>query len=1174
MKSYWFGMDNNADRTYNKNQENIDYHEISPSGQTAGIEIKNLSKSFNRKTAVNGISLDLYKGQITALLGHNGAGKTTTISVITGMYPPTDGTVYVNGFDVRKNLFQARESMGYCPQISSFFNELTVEEHLELIATLKGYPLKDVNNEIHRILSQVHLQEKMNSLAPSLSGGMKRKLSLAMALIGDTKVLLLDEPTAGLDPEARKEVWNILQSIRSDRTVLLTTHYMEEADALGDRIAIMHEGLIFCAGSPLYLKNKFGKQDCAGYHLRMVKKDGFDSQSVMKYVNEILPAEAERDSGREFSLVIEFSHVAKFPEFFHKFHADLVKLKVESFSVSVTNMEDVFLKVGQMATQMNEEENGSIEMKKRGTGEKGDALRRFTDNDKKSGISLILMQFYGLFLKRFHHNKRQISSLLMQILFPLVIMGAIVAISKAISQENKIPPSFDLNLNIYKDSKVLLRKSDTTWANETAKRFTDLVKSEQGKVFLTDNITKSALDIAEKHLYVYLKEYPVAAEINQTDSTTLKLNAYYNRYTTYGGLISLNLIDNLKLQYVKPHASITAKKSQFPVSDGMGLQLGVTFILIIFIPLATVFMSSTSVLFLINERVSKSKHLQLMTGVPHVIFWSAHLVWDAVICNTITLIGSIILLTGTILGNTSASQGATILLFLLYNWAAIPFTYIFSFIVKRPATGFAIPVALTLLISFVIGPLSLITSVFPSPSLTKAIGPLDDIFRIIPAYSLGKGVSLISLGTSLAKQCPNFQKYCTQIDEGFQYLICCRKTTFNIFGMDTLETGQEMVYLLCSGLFFWLIILFSESRISRMVFIAAWKTLFRDEASVDPPSSSDQDVLEEENETSDISKSHLNALVVRHLRKRFRKCLAVADVSFRVVKEECFGLLGINGAGKTTTFSMLTGDEDITSGDAFSGAYNIETNFTQFQSQIGYCPQFDPLLVLLTTREMLFLFARLRGVKAEKIDEVVKTLIDLVGLTQYADKKCGIYSGGNKRKLSIALAIMGTPPLVFLDEPTAGIDPVARRQVWDLLTAIKASGTSVVLTSHSMEECEALCDRLTIMVRGKLQCIGSVSHLKNKYGQGYTIYANMKLLEDGHDDNRRLHIVQAIQTQIYSLSLKYHNLGILTLHVNDPRETWAHMFDVMERIKKDFQLENYAITATTLEEVFLSFARQ
>ncbi|KAG1691214.1 ATP-binding cassette sub-family A member 17 [Nymphon striatum] len=1083
MKSYWFGMDNNADRTYNKNQENIDYHEISPSGQTAGIEIKNLSKSFNRKTAVNGISLDLYKGQITALLGHNGAGKTTTISVITGMYPPTDGTVYVNGFDVRKNLFQARESMGYCPQISSFFNELTVEEHLELIATLKGYPLKDVNNEIHRILSQVHLQEKMNSLAPSLSGGMKRKLSLAMALIGDTKVLLLDEPTAGLDPEARKEVWNILQSIRSDRTVLLTTHYMEEADALGDRIAIMHEGLIFCAGSPLYLKNKFG----AGYHLRMVKKDGFDSQSVMKYVNEILPAEAERDSGREFSLVIEFSHVAKFPEFFHKFHADLVKLKVESFSVSVTNMEDVFLKVGQMATQMNEEENGSIEMKKRGTGEKGDALRRFTDNDKKSGISLILMQFYGLFLKRFHHNKRQISSLLMQILFPLVIMGAIVAISKAISQENKIPPSFDLNLNIYKDSKVLLRKSDTTWANETAKRFTDLVKSEQGKVFLTDNITKSALDIAEKHLYVYLKEYPVAAEINQTDSTTLKLNAYYNRYTTYGGLISLNLIDNLKLQYVKPHASITAKKSQFPVSDGMG---------------------------------------------------------------------------------------ATILLFLLYNWAAIPFTYIFSFIVKRPATGFAIPVALTLLISFVIGPLSLITSVFPSPSLTKAIGPLDDIFRIIPAYSLGKGVSLISLGTSLAKQCPNFQKYCTQIDEGFQYLICCRKTTFNIFGMDTLETGQEMVYLLCSGLFFWLIILFSESRISRMVFIAAWKTLFRDEASVDPPSSSDQDVLEEENETSDISKSHLNALVVRHLRKRFRKCLAVADVSFRVVKEECFGLLGINGAGKTTTFSMLTGDEDITSGDAFSGAYNIETNFTQFQSQIGYCPQFDPLLVLLTTREMLFLFARLRGVKAEKIDEVVKTLIDLVGLTQYADKKCGIYSGGNKRKLSIALAIMGTPPLVFLDEPTAGIDPVARRQVWDLLTAIKASGTSVVLTSHSMEECEALCDRLTIMVRGKLQCIGSVSHLKNKYGQGYTIYANMKLLEDGHDDNRRLHIVQAIQTQIYSLSLKYHNLGILTLHVNDPRETWAHMFDVMERIKKDFQLENYAITATTLEEVFLSFARQ
>ncbi|KAG1691223.1 ATP-binding cassette sub-family A member 3 [Nymphon striatum] len=377
VKSYWFGTKDNSGITHS--QENIDYYEVTPRGQTAGIAIKNLSKIFNGKTAVNGISLDLYKGQITALLGHNGAGKTTTISVITGMYPPTDGTVLVNGFDVCKNLNQARKSMGYCPQISTYFNELTVAEHLNLIATLKGYPSSDMNNEIDRIISQVNLQEKKNSVAQSLSGGMKRKLSLAMALIGDTKVLLLDEPTAGLDPEARKEVWNILQSIRSDRTVLLTTHYMEEADALGDRIAIMHEGLIFCAGSPLYLKNKFG----AGYHLRMVKKDGFDNQIVMDYVNQILPAKAERDSGREFSLIIEFEHVAKFPGFFEQFQADLDKLKVESFSVSVTNMEDVFLKVGEMATQTKEEENGSLEMDNRINSEKSNVLRRFTDTDKK-----------------------------------------------------------------------------------------------------------------------------------------------------------------------------------------------------------------------------------------------------------------------------------------------------------------------------------------------------------------------------------------------------------------------------------------------------------------------------------------------------------------------------------------------------------------------------------------------------------------------------------------------------------------------------------------------------------------------------------------------------------------------------------------------------------------------
>ncbi|KAG1714019.1 ATP-binding cassette sub-family A member 3 [Nymphon striatum] len=1235
-KSYWCGAKvkeilNHDDSSSEENE----YIEIPPTGLKAGIEIKNLSKfgslhgthidilflmqythiglpslmrlilihghpglikmdwykssiqifkvGSSRKTAVNKMSLKFFKGQVTALLGRNGAGKTTAISMISGMYPPSDGTVYVNGYDVRTNLHEARKSLGYCPQVSAYLDELTVKEHLQLIATLKGYPSDLMPTEIEKVIDQVKLKDKTNESASVLSGGMKRRLSLAMALIGDTKVLLLDEPTSGLDPEARKEVWNILQSVRAEKTVLLTTHYMEEADALGDRIAFMSDGSLFSVGTPLFLKNKFG----AGYHLRMIKKDDCDVERILVFVREMLQAEIERDSGKELSLVIDFKDTNKFPDFFRNFQSCLENLCIESFSVSVTNMEDVFLKVDELVVKSNSNiEKDELDSDSKIDGNIGDhtplKIKMFKPEEYHTGIKLIFMQVYALFLKRFHYSKRQVGSFCFLFVLPIAFVSAGVLIGNHFNDNTPIQNGTSTKVSLadmYKDTNVLYHGEN----DNIGALFKHEIEDQGCTPVEANDIQKRILKIADSSLYNYKYLYPIGAKIVSNASET-NLTAMHNPFNPFGELISVNLIDNALLRSIHPGKTIETFNHPFPTVS-LALSMSVTPVLImIFMSMAMSFMSANCILFLVTERENKSKHLQLMTGVHPLVYWFSQFLWDILVCMVVSTICFLILIYGSDIGITDESRGALFMLFLMYNFAAIPLSYLFSFFTRKPTVSFLILVGINIVFGIAIGPQNIFEGYNQNDNSTTEVvfNDLNKIVKMFPTYAISRTVAFMSNGTSYISYCRKFMQYClyNPSDHGdfSVYKVCCTAggIHYEPYGFDEDACGTSFIYMLCTGLACIFLLVLIESPLFAIInrkFNAISKV-----QDYELESSEDGDVLEERQKISaSLRNSELfsnYALITKKLQKKFKNCLAVADVTFGVMNQEYFGLLGVNGAGKTTTFSMLASDITMTAGEAFCKGYDAHEDLRKFQKQIGYCPQFDAILEFLTGREMLFLFARLRGIPSKEIKILAESLINLVNLAEHADKMCGIYSGGNKRKLSIAMAVIGLPPILFLDEPTSGIDPVSRRYIWNLLTSLKSSGISVVLTSHSMEECEALCDRLTIMVKGRLQCIGTIPHLKNKFGQGYTIYANMKLLIDGHDENRRMAITRILQNKVPSVVLKNFNLGMLNFHVRDPTEKWSNMFEVMESIKAEKYVEDYAITETTLEEVFLSFAEQ
>jgi ABC-2 type transport system ATP-binding protein len=222
------------------------------------IIIENLTEKFEDVTAIDGLSLEIEKGELFGLLGPNGAGKTTTIKVLCGLLKPTSGSVQVAGHDIRKEIDKVKEIIGVCPQDTATYAFLSGRENVELFGNLHTMPKGKLKKNTEELLEKMSLKEDANRRLGKYSGGMKRRINLIIALVHDPEIAFLDEPTVAMDPQSRHAVWDFIKELETKgKTIILTTHYMEEAQELCDRIGIMDHGKLIALGTPKQLMDKF-----------------------------------------------------------------------------------------------------------------------------------------------------------------------------------------------------------------------------------------------------------------------------------------------------------------------------------------------------------------------------------------------------------------------------------------------------------------------------------------------------------------------------------------------------------------------------------------------------------------------------------------------------------------------------------------------------------------------------------------------------------------------------------------------------------------------------------------------------------------------------------------------------------------------------------------------------
>jgi len=349
------------------------------------VKITDLSKRFGSIFALHDVNLDMSRGEIYSILGPNGAGKTTLINMLLGLIVPTKGTIRINGKILHENVDVVREKTGYCAQETLLYDELTVEQHLELFEGIRNVG----HSKMPELLSKLFLTDSRYKQAKTLSGGQKRKLSVALAFVGNSNFIVLDEPTAGMDTDSRQGLWTLINENKTNRLIVLTTQNLEEADELANRIAILNSGvLVDQPQSPIEWKRKYGY----GYKLIIENQENASKIRELILKNFANISEGSKDSsGKNITFMLPDTDARKYADLFRMLENYRIK-----FSIEYSSLEDAYLNIANLDSKSKNFENNLSNIQS----------ERLFSNINNNKSATIFMQFLGLFKIRYLSFKR------------------------------------------------------------------------------------------------------------------------------------------------------------------------------------------------------------------------------------------------------------------------------------------------------------------------------------------------------------------------------------------------------------------------------------------------------------------------------------------------------------------------------------------------------------------------------------------------------------------------------------------------------------------------------------------------------------------------------------------------------------------------------------------------
>ena len=1093
-----------------RNHEDLNEINSSLKSQNLYLNIQNVTRKYDQLIAVNNFSGELFKNEIFCLLGHNGAGKTTLLKMISGVEDPDNGDIFLNNISVVTNKKYLYKNIGLCQQENIFFDYLTVSEHLKYMIEIKGLE-KDIE-QINTLINKIDLKDKKDAICKTLSGGEKRKLCIALALIGDSQLVLLDEPISGLDVIAKKALWDFLNEYKQNRIIILTTHSLDEAEYLGDRIGIMNDGDFICSGTSSYLKSKYP----CGFNLNLLLNPAvFNDNCKQQLYNQLIKYEPNLEikisSKSLFSINIQ-SNNKNIKEIFDIIENNKEEYGIDDFTVSSTSLEDVFIKLNHKLTAINDEKNENneiIDIQENNS---------FNRNNNPDTFFSQLKAHMKRGILSFWRNKvfsiiELLASLYIIYIYVILYSSTLGQVTKSILDLNELLEINDIF--ICEDNKDFY-KSSYVYQDLSSVRLETIENKKDKNDFIEEIYQNAVGNIGKAGICV--------TNINEKDKTNYEI---FNTEIpmSYPGYIMANTMLTVSA-FLKKEFNIDGAifdKIIYEQADEEGIILQIQ-IMITLCYITTISLCIYLGIIIgptIKERIKNIKHILYLSGSNMWSYWCGFYLIDIL---RLLLFSSLAAVSLYFINGYASYIWLDLI---IVSFSSLFLAYCLSFFFQKEASGQSA--------------MMYIVSIF---SLLALI-----VFIMIYALKINIDYSFLfnAYNFTILDITPITSFLLSSIRVAIGYFVFenfadkdIDKVPIPPYGdiyhpRDYIYTSIIVNFINC-GVYFVLLILLESGKI--WIFLNNIKIKFllkesnitfsKEEISEEFHSNNVLDntpLLDEKNNDNNIintstnnnsdNRNSTNNVCVQNeinkinndienklttkiigLKKTYWVCCkknvrAVNNLYLGLENNEKFGLLGFNGSGKTTTFKAITKEILFDSGDIILFGYNNKTQFEKIRQSIGYCPQENPLYDYMKVKEIIQFYLEIKG-----INESVQNICEAFDLDQYSETYCINLSGGNKRKLSFAISLMCKPKILLLDEPSTGVDPESRRIMWKKIMELtkKTNRLNMILSTHSMEEAEVLCDTVSWLKSGNFLSIGNPEKLKIKLSAGYKLHIKFKQL--------------------------------------------------------------------------------
>ncbi|XP_053563210.1 cholesterol transporter ABCA5 isoform X2 [Bombina bombina] len=1135
------------------------------------IRINCLHKSFKKKNkqieALQGFSCDMYEGQITALLGHSSTGKTTLLNILSGLCPPSNGiaTIYGHRVTDMDEIQELRKVMGTCQQTDINFDVLTVEENLSIFASLRGIDNKTKEQEINKILYDLDMHAVKHNQVSKLSVGQKRKLSVAIAILGDPKVLLLDEPTAGMDSCSRYTVWNLLRNRKSNHVIVFSTHIMEEADILADRKAVISQGTLKCVGSSLFLKSKLG----VGYCLSMDIETLCDVSRLTELIRTHIPGVCltqQRETSVLYSLPLR--DMDKFPGLFSALESN-TDLGVITYGVSMTTLADVFFKL-EVEAEIDQTDQGILSQQKVDDETKWKSMEEIeqsllqlpeTDACTVSGKSLWKQQAFTIAKLHFRNLFREAKSVRHVSFFFFLFLIIEVAVFFIVRYNRKIVSLIRLSPDVY-----FLHPGQTSYKYLTSLLVQNSTGTNIDDLLSAFNSQRIKVELINGSNYASVSPHNAALNVQGIGKNyTFEIN--FNRTMVYILPVLINTISNTLLRLYNVTDSINIWSNPF-IQDTNDT----SFRIYMFVLVTYLGMTSSGMLPYIamqnafNHKVKAYTQLK-MAGLYPSAYWIGQAVVDMPFFFLILIVmsGSLLFFDSGI--SVSAVTCVCVMFCLIgYVPAVILLSYVASFTYKKITNTrqcWLLIFAIAALISITV---TEVASIIGNNLIATVLHHLFCI--LVPLYPL---VGCINCFIQMPWKASHVDgnnsdllgKLLVSVVSPY---IHCVILLFILRFLEIKNGGKSLRKD----------VIFSD----RMKKNKVWKF-------TEAPDFEDEDVRAERARVGEYMAPEYNekpAILVSGLHKEFdeknkkilgktMRKLVANNISFCVKKGEVLGLVGPNGAGKTALLNIMVGQTEPNAGQIQiynSPASQLGCRPIKF---IGYSPQINHLWPEIKVQEHLEIYGAIKGMKSSDLKEITRRIVNTLDLKEHLQKPAKKLSAGTVKKLSFALTMLGNPDIVLLDEPSTGMDTFGKQHLWRVIrSTFKGKEQAAVITTHYMDEAEAICDRVAIIVSGQLRYIGSVQHLKSKFGRHFSL--DMKLETEA--GIQKLELLHKEVLELFPNATRLESFASL-LSYKVPKEdvrSLSESFSKLEQVKRAFNIEDYSFSQSTLEQVFLELAKE